>query len=38
MSPYANWQELAWVGALLISATVLLLNITARVMAPRKSQ
>ena len=34
MSPYKNWQELAWVGALLISATVLLLNIVARVMAP----
>jgi phosphate transport system permease protein len=36
MSPYANWHELAWAGALLISATVLLLNIAARVMAPRK--
>lgn len=38
MSPYKNWQELAWAGALLISATVLLLNIVARVMTPRKHQ
>lgn len=38
MSPYKNWQELAWAGALLISATVLLLNIVARVMTPGKHQ
>jgi phosphate transport system permease protein len=37
MSPYKNWQELAWAGALLISATVLLLNVGARAMA-RKAQ
>ncbi len=35
MSPYKNWQELAWAGALLISVTVLLLNIIARVTARR---
>lgn len=29
-SPYKNWQELAWAGALLITAAVLLLNIVAR--------
>jgi phosphate transport system permease protein len=29
-SPYANWQELAWAGALIITTAVLLLNIVAR--------
>ena len=33
MSPYADWQTLAWGGALLITAAVLVLNISAR--APR---
>jgi phosphate transport system permease protein len=33
MSPYADWQVLAWGGALLITAAILLLNITARVLA-----
>lgn len=32
MSPYADWQSLAWAGALLITMSVLLLNIVARVM------
>jgi phosphate transport system permease protein len=31
MSPYDNWVRLAWAGALLITMTVLLLNIVARV-------
>jgi phosphate transport system permease protein len=31
MSPYDNWIRLAWGGALLITLTVLLLNIIARV-------
>ncbi len=31
MSPYDNWVRLAWAGALLITLTVLLLNILARV-------
>ena len=31
MSPYDNWIRLAWGGALLITMTVLLLNILARV-------
>jgi phosphate transport system permease protein len=31
MSPYDNWVRLAWAGALLITMTVLLLNILARV-------
>jgi phosphate transport system permease protein len=33
MSPYADWQTLAWGGALLITITVLFLNIGARVLA-----
>ena len=33
MSPYADWQALAWGGALLITAAILVLSITARVFA-----
>jgi phosphate transport system permease protein len=33
MSPYADWQTLAWAGALLITATILALNIGARLFA-----
>jgi len=33
MSPYADWQTLAWGGALLITAAILCLNITARILA-----
>jgi phosphate transport system permease protein len=33
MSPYADWQVLAWGGALLITVTVLFLNIGARAIA-----
>src|SRR5436305_1757207 len=33
MSPYADWQTLAWGGALLITAAILVLSITARVLA-----
>ena len=32
MSPYDNWRELAWGGALIITFSVLLLNILARVL------
>ena len=32
MSPYEDWQKLAWAGALLITASVLTLNILARVL------
>jgi phosphate transport system permease protein len=32
MSPYADWQKLAWAGALLITLGVLALNILARVL------
>jgi len=37
MSPYDNWVRLAWGGALLITLTVLLLNIIARVFFRDKS-
>ena len=30
MSPYSDWQQLAWAGALLITLAVLLLNVLAR--------
>ena len=30
LSPYKDWQQLAWTGALIITATVLLLSIAAR--------
>jgi phosphate transport system permease protein len=33
MSPYADWQVLAWGGALLITVAVLCLNIGARLLA-----
>jgi phosphate transport system permease protein len=38
MSPYDNWIRLAWAGALLITLTVLLLNILARVLFRTRSQ
>jgi len=31
LSPYKEWQQLAWTGALLITLTILLLSIVARV-------
>jgi phosphate transport system permease protein len=38
LSPYAEWQKLAWTGALIITMTVLALSIIARLIAaPRKS-
>lgn len=36
MSPYENWQHLAWAGVLLITVTVLGLNILARVLTRHK--
>jgi phosphate transport system permease protein len=36
MSPYDNWVRLAWAGALLITLTVLVLNILARVLFREK--
>ena len=37
MSPYQDWQALAWGGALLITLSVLTLNILARVVFAQKS-
>jgi phosphate transport system permease protein len=38
LSPYKDWQKLAWTGALIITLSVLTLSIIARVLAaPRKS-
>jgi phosphate transport system permease protein len=37
MSPYENWQHLAWAGVLLITVTVLGLNILARVLTRNKA-
>lgn len=33
LSPYEDWQQLAWAGALLITFTILILNISARFLA-----
>jgi phosphate transport system permease protein len=37
LSPYQNWQQLAWSAALLITLTILLLSIVARVVVSRFS-
>jgi phosphate transport system permease protein len=37
MSPYENWQKLAWAGVFLITLGVLLLNIVARVFLRAKA-
>ena len=37
LSPYKDWQGLAWTGALLITMTVLALSIAARVLSARKT-
>jgi len=36
MSPYENWQKLAWAGVLIITIGVLMLNIIARIMFRNK--
>src|SRR5882724_3302739 len=33
LSPYDDWQQLAWGGALLITITILILNVVARALA-----
>ena len=38
LSPYQQWQELAWVGALIITLAVLALSITARTLVAHKNQ
>jgi phosphate transport system permease protein len=35
LSPYPSWQQLAWAGALLITISILILSITARVVVSR---
>jgi phosphate transport system permease protein len=37
LSPYEEWQKLAWTGALLITVTVLALSVLARSLTARKS-
>ncbi len=36
LSPYADWQKLAWTGALIITLAVLALSITARALASQR--
>jgi phosphate transport system permease protein len=38
LSPYADWQKLAWAGALLITLSVLALSIIARALAGSRKQ
>jgi len=38
LSPYADWQRLAWIGALIITFTVLALSIGARALASSGKQ
>jgi phosphate transport system permease protein len=37
LSPYADWQQLAWTGALIITFAVLALSISARVLASTRN-
>ena len=37
MSPYDDWRSLAWAGALLVTTTVLLLNILSRTLFSQKT-
>lgn len=36
LSPYKEWQQLAWVGALIITMAVLALSITARILGAQR--
>lgn len=36
MSPYANWQALAWAGVLIITFGVLIINVSARLLVRQK--
>ncbi|MFO1183357.1 MAG: phosphate ABC transporter permease PstA [Bauldia sp.] len=38
MSPYADWRDLAWTGALLVTVAVLGLNIIARLLAAARRE
>ena len=37
LSPYKDWQDLAWAGALIITLTVLALSIVARLLASQRT-
>ena len=37
LSPYKDWQQLAWTGALLVTATVLILSIAARTLSRQRT-
>jgi phosphate transport system permease protein len=37
LSPYQDWQKLAWTGALIITLSVLALSITARALAASRT-
>jgi phosphate transport system permease protein len=36
LSPYQEWQKLAWTGALIITLTVLALSIVARALSAQR--
>jgi phosphate transport system permease protein len=36
LSPYKDWQQLAWTGALIITFTVLALSVVARLLASQR--
>jgi phosphate transport system permease protein len=38
LSPYKDWQKLAWTGALIITFTVLALSIVARTLSASRKQ
>jgi phosphate transport system permease protein len=37
ISPYEDWHTLAWAGALLVTGTVLLLSIIARMLENKRT-
>ena len=38
LSPYQDWQRLAWTGALIITLAVLVLSILARILAAQRKE
>ena len=38
LSPYEDWQQLAWTGALLITLSVLTLSVFARMLTAKKAK
>lgn len=37
LSPYGNWQQLAWAGALIITAAILVLSVAARIIVRKEA-